>query len=166
MIASAAPSKISMPKISSLLLSVLGAGIITLAVVSYITDLSIEAIFHWLQRMFSVAFVLMFSLLLGLGIYAIKQLKSVKQADYWFEVAQQAGNGISTLALTFTLLGISLGIGTLAEQALTPENVQQMIGALTRQFSMAFMTTVVGLPASTIIRALSAVKYQKIKLSD
>ena len=32
-------------------------------------------------------------------------------SDVWFEAGIQAANGVTTLALTFTLLGISLGIG-------------------------------------------------------
>jgi hypothetical protein len=151
---------------SSALITLIGIGIIFLAVVSYLTELPLQAIFSWLERVFSLAFVLLFTSLLTLGGYAIMQLKSVEQANYWHEVGQQASNAISTLALTFTLLGISLGIGTLAEQPLTPENVQQMVSGLTKQFSMAFMTTVVGLPAATIIRALIAIKYQKVALLD
>lgn len=155
----------SMPQISSILITVLGVGVILMAVFSYLTELSLAAIFQWLQRMFSVAFIVVFSLLIGLAIFAIVQLKQLEQAQYWHEIGQQAGNGIATLALTFTLLGISLGIGTLAEQPLTPENIQPMISGLTKQFSMAFMTTVVGLPAATIIRAIVSIKYQRIKLT-
>ena len=148
-----------------MLITLFGVGIIALAAVSYLTELPLQAIFSWLERVFSMAFVIIFTLLISLGVYAITQLKSVKSANYWHEVGQQAGNGISTLALTFTLLGISLGIGTLAEQPLTPENIQLLISGLTKQFSMAFMTTVVGLPAATIIRALIGIKYQKIVIS-
>ncbi len=152
-------------KIVPLLMSIVGLSIITLAIVSYLTELPLEAIFSWLERVFSIAFVLIFTLLLALGIFAIIRLKSPAQANYWHEVAQQAGNGISTLALTFTLLGISLGIGSLAEQPLTPENIQLLVTGLTKQFSMAFMTTVVGLPAATLIRALVAIKYHKVTMN-
>ena len=65
----------------------------------------------------------------------------------------QAASCIATLALTCTLLGISLGIGALAETPLTPDTVTQVISALTDRFSMAFMTTVVGLPVSALIRS-------------
>lgn len=158
--------KMAMPKLPIMLFSLFGLVIIALALVSYATDLSLEAIFNWLERMFSVAFIVVFGLLLAMGTFAITQLKQTEHANYWHEVGQQAGNGIATLALTFTLLGISLGIGSLAEQALTPENVQLLIGALTKQFSMAFMTSVVGLPAATLIRALISIKYQKVKLNS
>lgn len=149
---------------SSMLIAGVGITIILLAAVSYVTDLSLQGIFAWLERVFSMAFVVIFSSLLIVGLFAVHQLKNNTEADYWFEVAQQSGNGISTLALTFTLLGISLGIGTISEQPLTPENVQLTISALTKQFSMAFMTTVVGLPAATVVRALSGIKYQRIQL--
>ena len=80
----------------------------------------------------------------------------------WSEAALQAADGISTLALTFTLLGISLGIGTLAERALTPETVQLVVRDLTKHFSLAFMTTVVGLPVSAALRALVRVTEARL----
>ena len=78
---------------------------------------------------------------------------------FWTEAGLQAANGIATLALTYTLLGISLGIGTLAEQELTPETVRHVIRGLTSQFSLAFMTTVVGLPTAAILRTLLVVTH-------
>mgnify|MGYP000585214670 FL=1 len=149
-------------KLSPLVMPVLGTSIILLATISYVTQLPLSAILTWLERMFSVGFIVIFSMLVALGLAAIVQLKDPELASYWHEVGSQAGNGISTLALTFTLLVISLRIGTLAEQPLSPENVQGLISALTKQFSMAFMTTVVGLPAATVIRALVSIKYQKV----
>ena len=53
------------------------------------------------------------------------------------ETGLQAANGIATLALTYTLLGISLGIGSLAGHELGPETIQAVIRDLTRHFSMA-----------------------------
>jgi len=148
--------------IMPIVLPLVGMIIILLATVSYLTDLSLSGIFAWFERFFSSAFIVIYSLLVALGVYAIVQLKQPTYANYWQEIGQQAGNAIATLALTFTLLGISLGIGTLAEQPLNPENVQMMVAGLTKQFSMAFMTTVIGLPTATIIRALISIKYQKI----
>ena len=72
----------------------------------------------------------------------------------WFDAGLHAANGIATLALTYTLLGISLGIGTLADQELTPDTVQSVIRSLTAHFSLAFLTTVVGLPSAAAMRAL------------
>ena len=80
----------------------------------------------------------------------------------WVEAALQAADGVATLALTFTLLGISLGIGTLAERALTPETVQLVVRDLTKHFSLAFMTTVVGLPISAALRALIRVTEARL----
>ena len=145
-----------------IIMSVMGMSIILLAAVSYATQLPLSGLFIWLDRFFSSAFIGLYTLLVALGIYAIVQLKQPEHADYWQEVGLQTGNAIATLALTFTLLGISLGIGTLSEQPLSPENVQLIISGLTKQFSMAFMTTVLGLPTATILRALISIKYQKI----
>jgi hypothetical protein len=66
----------------------------------------------------------------------------------------QACNGIATIALTFTLLGISLGIGSLSHGGLTPETINDIIAELTNYFSMAFMTSVIGLPLSAVLRTL------------
>ena len=51
-------------------------------------------------------------------------------------------------------VGISLGIGTLAGQPVNAETVQSIIGDLTSHFSLAFMTTVIGLPVSAALRAV------------
>jgi hypothetical protein len=149
-------------RITPSIMPIIGITIILLALTSYFTELSLSAMFDWFSRFLSTAFIIIYVLLLAVGIYSITQLTQLKYANYWQEVGQQAGNAIATLALTFTLLGISLGIGTLAEQPLNPENVQVMIAGLTKQFSMAFMTTVIGLPSATVIRALISIKYQKV----
>ena len=72
-----------------------------------------------------------------------------------------AAQGVATLALTFTLLGISLGIGSLADNQLTPDTIQSVISQLTNRFSMAFMTTVIGLPVSAVLRTGLAVTYAR-----
>ena len=51
-------------------------------------------------------------------------------------------------------LGISLGIGSLAGQDLTPDTIQSVIRTMTANFSLAFMTTVIGLPVSALLRSL------------
>ena len=75
----------------------------------------------------------------------------------WFEAGMHTSSGIAILALTFTLIGFSLGVGTLAEQELTPSTVQGVIAELSAHFSLAFMTTVVGLPTSAVMRALISI---------
>jgi len=70
----------------------------------------------------------------------------------WLQAGLQSCNGIATLALTFTLLGISLGIGRLSDGGLTPENINSVIADLTAHFSLAFMTSVIGLPLSAAMR--------------
>ncbi len=48
-------------------------------------------------------------------------------------------------------------ISTLAHEALTPDSVQGIIQELTGKFSMAFMTTVVGLPIAAVLRTMLVV---------
>ena len=73
-----------------------------------------------------------------------------------------ASNGVATLGLTYTLLGISLGIAALSQHQLTPDTVQQVIGQLTRYFSMAFLTSVVGVPVAAGLRAIILVTEARI----
>jgi hypothetical protein len=79
------------------------------------------------------------------------------------EAAMHAANGVATLALTYTLLGISLGIGQLAHEELTPATVQVVIRGLTEQFSLAFLTTIVGLPTAAVLRALIEVTRARVE---
>jgi hypothetical protein len=101
----------------------------------------------------AIALVLAYVALLALVRVADRSLDEV-QRRAWCEAGLQAATGIASLALVYTLLGISLGIGSLAETPLTPATVPEVIGTLTRNFSMAFMTTVIGLPTATLLRAL------------
>jgi hypothetical protein len=146
-----------------------GLFIIVLAGATYLLDLNLVTSYQWLTTAFGPLFLTIFTLLSGLGVYAIVQLKATspeqKKPAVWYEVGQQAASGIATLALTFTLLGISLGIESLSRQALTPETVNTVIQGLTKHFSSAFMTTVVGLPTAHLIRSVLSVRWAAIQSS-
>jgi hypothetical protein len=139
----------------------LGAAVMLLAAASYLTSMTLFDLLTYVEQLFSVGFLMLFVPLLACAAYALvfvnKRDITEAHRTFWFEVGQQAANGMSTLALTFTLLGISVGIGTLSKQSLTPDTVNEVIGVLTQQFSMAFMTTVVGLPSATLCRALLSI---------
>lgn len=140
-----------------------GGGVILLAGASFLLSQDVTALFTTLDRMFGSAFVLFYAALLGLVLYAAGQISAQgKNRALWHEVGQHAASGIATLALTFTLLGISLGIGMLAQEKLTPETVPMIISGLTLHFSKAFMTTVVGLPTAAILRAVIDIRYRKV----
>ncbi len=150
----------------SLLSLLVGIIIIMLASVSFLTEMQLPDIMRWIDQHFGKTFsVLYFSLLICSG-YAVTMVYRQNKTHYFFQIGIQAANAISTLALTFTLLGISLGIGTLAEQSLTPENVNELISVLTKQFSMAFMTTVIGLPSALVVRATLAILISKQQLTE
>jgi len=151
----------ALPSTSNAIGIFFGTGIILLAVASYLTQMPVLDLVNWLQNVFSWSFVIIFSGLFSMAVVAGASIKADKNNDFLYEAGLQAANGISTLALTFTLLGISLGIGTLSDQPLTPSSVNSIIGELTKQFSMAFMTTVVGLPSSAILRAWVSLRYTK-----
>ena len=81
----------------------------------------------------------------------------VQSKSVWLHIGLHAANGIATVALTFTLFGISAGIGELAAGNLNIDTINTVIASLTDQFSMAFMTSVVGLPLSALMRVVVGV---------
>ncbi|WP_417798320.1 hypothetical protein [Terasakiella pusilla] len=143
----------------------LGALCLTLAAAVFATSLAPAAIAEWTLEVFGLSFIGLFSALVFISLFAWVRLgQRPQQTDFWLEVGLHGANGVSTLALTFTLLGISLGIGTLAEQDLTPDTVQAIIGDLTKHFSLAFLTTVVGLPTAAVLRALLSISVEARKI--
>ena len=142
----------------SVLLGVLTLGL-TLVVV--VTGHTVDGLAGWALKMFGLSFLVLLSVLV-LVVFScwVRMFEARYMHDerkVWVEAAQHAANGTATLALTYTLLGISLGINTLADQELNTDTVQLVIGGLTEHFSLAFMTTVVGLPISAGLRALISI---------
>jgi len=138
----------------------LGGGAIALAAVVATTAQPVPAIGTWAVDVLSVSFVAIFLGLVYAAIFCLVRLWQCGEPSgvgIWYEAGINAANGIATLALTYTLLGIALGIGELAEKDLTPATVQGIIRGLTADFAMAFMTTVIGLPASAALRAMLAI---------
>lgn len=88
----------------------------------------------------------------------IRDVKLDRQSkSVWLHIGLHAANGIATVALTFTLFGISAGIGELATGDLNIDTINTVIASLTDQFSMAFMTSVFGLPLSALMRVVVGV---------
>ena len=143
----------------------LGSVVLGLAVGVTITEIQIGDIIDWSDKIFGGLFLAVFSALVYIAILAIVKVTGHAITEpgvrTWFEAGVQSANAIATLALTYTLLGISLGIGSLAGQDLNPSTVSGIIRSLTENFSMAFMTTVVGLPVSAILRAILLVAYSR-----
>jgi hypothetical protein len=139
----------------------MGGLALALAVAVLMTSNNVSDIANWAREVLGWSFVVILASLVFLALYSwvrMLQLNGVGD-EVWFEAGVQAANGVTTLALTFTLLGISLGIGTLAGQELTPETIQPVIQKMTANFSLAFMTTVVGLPISALLRSLIIVTH-------
>ena len=143
----------------------LGGGVIVTAVTVAATRLTAAELAARSAEIFGTTFIL---LLIGLVLTALYcWVRMGREGDreggrqMWLEAGLQAANGITTLALTYTLLGISLGIGMLAERSLSPETVQGIVQDLTAQFSMAFLTTVIGLPLSAVLRTLLLVSHAR-----
>lgn len=134
----------------------LGLCVMAAAGASYGLSVSVMEIGDWVQKTFGISFVIFLSGLSAIAVFSWAKISQSTPRDlaYWSELGMQSANGVSTLALTYTLLGISLGIGSLAGQDLTPDTIQSVIATLTGHFSMAFMTSVVGLPLSALLRAM------------
>jgi len=143
----------------------LGLTVIFLTGLVMATAMEPAALFQWAQRIFGPLFMVALTALIYLSLYSLVKIHSQftheSSNKVWFEIGLQSANGIATLALTYTLLGISLGIGSLSSHALTPDTIQDVIKGLTKNFSMAFMTTVIGLPLSAVLRALLVVSFSR-----
>ena len=136
---------------------VLGGGVLLLAVTAAVSSMDPAELAAQAQRMFGGTFIFLMGSLIFAAVYCWVRILRDPRNPVWLEGGLQAANGVTTLALTYTLFGISLGIGTLAEQELTPETVQSVVTELTANFSLAFMTTVIGLPTSAVLRTLLTV---------
>ena len=139
----------------------LGAVVLVLAVALAMGAPEPGEILAWVARVLGGGFIALLTILILATLYCWQRLLDrelrPQQRQAWHEAGLHAANGIATLALTYTLFGISLGIGELAGQSLTPETVQEVIRGLTERFSLAFMTTVIGLPTSALLRALLSI---------
>ena len=125
-----------------------------------------SVIVGWVLDFLGIGFIMLLAALIFITLFSVIRMNNagnnINLKHYWYSLGMQAANGVTTLALTFTLLGISLGIGGLADQNLTPETVQEVIRDLTANFSLAFMTTVVGLPVSAVLRAILVMSHTKL----
>ena len=144
---------------------VLGAAVIVLATAAVATPLDARSIIAWVTDLFGPIFLFLYVVLVLAAVYAWTRMQNSPhgspRAALWLETGLQAAAGLVTLALTFTLLGISLGIATLADQQLSPATIQGVISDLTQKFSLAFMTTVVGLPSAAVLRMLLMLSHAR-----
>jgi hypothetical protein len=132
----------------------LGCAAAGLALAVALTARRPEEIWRWAGEVLGLAFpAIGITLCLAAVLCWLKLLRR-PGSRAWLQGGLQAAGGLTTLALTFTLLGISLGIGALAGREITPDTVQGLVQELTVQFRLAFLSTVFGLPAATLLRAL------------
>lgn len=143
----------------------LGFTVIGLASTVMITETEVTQIVAWSEKIFGSLFLTLFCGLVYVAALALVRVSGKALGEpgvrTWFEAGVQSANAIATMALTYTLLGISLGIGSLAQHDLNPATIQDVIRGLTDNFAMAFMTTVVGLPVSAGLRAALLVAFSR-----
>ncbi|NQV78930.1 MAG: hypothetical protein HQ495_00155 [Alphaproteobacteria bacterium] len=135
----------------------IGGGVILLAAVRGLSGTAPAETIAMVQDALGGWFVAAALVLTLIALVAWHRVRSAPSAHLWYEVGAAASNGLVTLALTFTLVGISAGITTLHGRPLTPETVQPIIAELGHAFGRAFLTTIVGLPLAAVLRALLAV---------
>jgi hypothetical protein len=140
----------------------LGGIVLTLFVYVGYSDTNPSFIFEWLISTLGYSFLIITAFLTFMAIISIININNCenRRRKFWFETGLQVSNLISTLALTYTLLGISLGIGELSSSKLDIDTINQTISKLTQQFSMAFMTSVIGLPLSGLLRSILIIIYE------
>ena len=139
----------------------LGAIVVVLAVAAMSTSMSAHDVAAWAKNVFGLTFIGLMGGLVFTAFYSLTRMLQAPDDKVWLEAGIGASNGIATLALTYTLLGISLGVGSLASQELNPETVTVVVRELTEKFSLAFLTTVVGLPVSAVLRTALLVVHAR-----
>ena len=109
----------------------LGALVLGLAAAAIFDLPQPREIIAWATRVLGFTFLALLSALILIALYGWVRLTRhgmpPEQRQAWQEAGMHAANGIATLGLTYTLFGISLGIGELAGQELTPATVQEVI---------------------------------------
>jgi len=158
------------PAFSQTVSIVLGLCVLALALALGLWSVEPKAAVDWAFGILGPGFIALLSVLLLGTVYCLVRLRhsgrDAVRAEFWFATGLQCANGIATLALTYTLFGISVGIGALAGQGLTPETVEAVIRDLTASFSLAFMTTVTGLPLSALMRGFLVVTYSGLQVDN
>ena len=146
----------------------LGGIVLTLFVYVGYSDTNPSFIFEWLISTLGYSFLIITAFLTFMAIISIININNCenRRRKFWFETGLQVSNLISTLALTYTLLGISLGIGELSSSKLDIDTINQTISKLTQQFSMAFMTSVIGLPLSGLLRSILIIIYEHFNVQS
>ena len=139
----------------------LGSMVIALAMIVLFSDRTVPQFTEWAVNVLGLPFLMLLTVLVFVSLLSVVKIfeaNKIRDNNFrdghrrkWFQAGQQTCNGIATLALTFTLLGISLGIGQLSDSSLSPSNINEVIAELTDHFSLAFMTSVIGLPLSAFL---------------
>jgi hypothetical protein len=135
----------------------IGAVVIGVAATSMMTSFDPSGAATWAYDLFGAVFLALYAALVFLAIFCWVRIQLAATAAVravWLDAGFHAANGVVTLALTFTLLGVSLGIGSLTGRDLAPDTIQPIIQEMTKHFSVAFMTTVIGLPTAAVLRAM------------
>lgn len=140
--------------------NIAGLVIITLALMS-VASLELSEIFERFSSVISVVgwpFLTIYSvltaILLGsyLKIRRARREGSSENLSYWAQVGTQVCGLLSTMALVFTLFGLSQGVLLLGVSKVTPDSIDQLLGELMTHFGVAFYSSIIGLPTAALGR--------------
>lgn len=143
----------------------LGLVALAVAVGSAATGRSAADIAVWFLAVNGLSFTVMFFALFLLALMSWAQVEELEPDSRgyqrWLDVGLSAAAILAVVSLAYKLVGIGLGISSLADHPLTPGTLQPLMADLTRNFSMAFTTTVFGLVASSCLRLLILTAHRR-----
>lgn len=129
---------------------------IILAVASLVTFDSGTALFMKTVRLCGLEYlipVLSLCFICFLAIHYMRKHKGNKTVvEKYFLLGSHASNGIATISLVFTLIGICSGIGLISQETSTGSPLMPSLGDMSIRFQQAFATTIIGLPLAAFLR--------------
>lgn len=143
----------------------IGVGVIATAIAHGASGKSSAEILAWFLHENGISFTVLFLVLLQIALMGwvrVEELPPGSRAYHlWLDAGLNAAAALGVVSLAYKLVGIGLGINSLAEHPLNADNVQTIMMELTRNFSMAFMTTVFGLVTSSCLRILLVMAHSR-----
>ena len=81
-----------------------------------------------------------------------KHKDTTLNVEKYFLLGSHAANGIATISLVFTLIGICSGIGLIGQLTSNGSPSLNGLGDMSTRFQQAFATTIIGLPLAAFLR--------------
>ena len=89
-----------------------------------------------------------------LRIRSARRAGADEARTYWAHIGGQLCGLLSTIALVFTLWGLSQGVLLLGANQVTADTIDQLLSQLMTHFGVAFYSSIIGLPTAALGRVL------------